>query len=75
MHDVDPAKFRASIDPIHALDPSTIFSTHLPPARGLNEALLGMLHEAPDSPPFVGPDQAALEAMLAQFEPAQPVEV
>jgi len=32
-----------------------------------------MLHEAPDSPPFVGPDQAALEAMMAQFEPEMPV--
>ncbi|ANH36753.1 hypothetical protein I601_0300 [Nocardioides dokdonensis FR1436] len=45
-------------------------STHLPSARGVNRTLLDMLDEAPDSPRFVGPDQAALEAMLAQFEPA-----
>lgn len=75
VHTVDPAKYRATVDPIRAIDPSTIFSTHLPPARGLNESLLAMLHEAPDSPPFVGPDQAALEAMLAQFEPQQPLGV
>lgn len=73
VHNVDSARFRASIDPIRTLDPSTIFSTHLPPARGLNRSLLEMLHQAPDSPPFVGPDQAALEAMLAQFEPERPV--
>ena len=73
VHNVDPAKFRASIDPIRTLDPSTIFSTHLPTARGLNQTLLEMLPETPDSPPFVGPDQAALEAMLAQFEPEMPV--
>ena len=74
VHNVDPAKFRATIDPIRDLDPSTIFSTHLPAARGLNRTLLDMLHETPDSPPFVGPDQAALEAMLATFEPPEPVE-
>lgn len=58
VHNVDAAKFRASIDPIRSLDPSTIFSTHLPTARGLNRTLLEMLHEAPDSPPFIGQDQA-----------------
>jgi hypothetical protein len=75
VHQVDPTRYRATVDPIRRLDPSTIYSTHLPPARGVNATLLEMLHEAPDSPPFVGPDQAALEAMLAQFEPEQPVEV
>jgi hypothetical protein len=69
VHVVQAEKFRATIDPIRDLDPSTIFSTHLPAARGLNRTLLDMLHDAPDSPPFVGPDQAALEAMLASFEP------
>ena len=32
--------------------------------------LLDTLESAPDTDPFVGPDQAALEALLAQFEPA-----
>jgi len=75
VHTVDPAKFRATIDPIRDLDPSTIFSTHLPAARGMNHSMLEMLHETPDCPPFVGPDQAALEAMLATFEPPTPVAV
>ncbi len=73
VHNVDPAKFRATIEPIRRLDPSAVFSTHLPSATGLNERLLEMLSEAPDSPPFVGPDQAALEALLGQFEPTVPV--
>jgi glyoxylase-like metal-dependent hydrolase (beta-lactamase superfamily II) len=69
VHTVDPARFRATIEPIRALDPSAVYSSHLPAARGLTTTLLDMLHETPDSPPFLGPDQAALEEMLAQFEP------
>lgn len=73
VHLVDPAKYRASIDPIRTLDPQAIFSTHLPPARGQNRSMLEMLGQAPDCRPFLGPDQAALQAMLAQFEPETPV--
>jgi len=29
-----------------------------------------MLLAAPDTDPFVGPDQVALQAMLREFEPA-----
>jgi glyoxylase-like metal-dependent hydrolase (beta-lactamase superfamily II) len=75
VHTVDPAKYRASIEPLEALDPSTIFSTHLPAARGLNHTFIEMLTVAPDSQPFVGPDQTALEAMLATFEPPAPAPV
>jgi hypothetical protein len=70
VQNVDPRLFRATIDPIRALDPSTIFSTHLPAARGLNRTMLEMLDGTPGIDPFVGPDQAALDAMLATFEPA-----
>jgi hypothetical protein len=51
-----------------------MLSTHLPPASGVNGVLFDMLHEAPDAPAFVGPDQEALEAMLASFEPPTPSE-
>jgi hypothetical protein len=38
----------------------------LPAARGSSvERLLGALAEVPGAPAFVGPDQAALEQMLA----------
>ncbi len=47
-----------------------MLSTHLPPATGVDDALFEMLHEAPAGPEFIGPDQQALEAMLASFEPA-----
>lgn len=69
VHTVDPVKFRATIDPIRALNPSGIFSTHLPPAIGMNDTLFRHVTAAPDGPAFVGPDQAVLEAILAGFEP------
>ncbi len=69
---VDPGKFRATIEPIRSLDPSVVLSTHLPPAREVNDTLLEMLSLAPEAPAFAAPDQRALEAMLATFEP-QPV--
>ena len=46
-----------------------ILSTHLPPAAGHLAEFLDVLEEVPQTAPWVGPDQQALEAMLAQFEP------
>ena len=66
---VDRAKYDPQVEAIRALDPSGIFSSHLPPAIGMNTPLLDALSEAPDAPSFVGPDQAALEELLATFEP------
>lgn len=70
VKNVDRAKYEPEVEAIRALDPSGVFSSHLPPAIGLNDPLLASLLEAPDAPSFVGPDQAALEALLASFEPA-----
>ena len=50
-------------------DAAAILSTHLPPAIGLSTQFTEMLAAAPEADPFVGPDQKALEAMLAGFEP------
>jgi len=69
---VDRALFAASLAPLRAMDPSVVLSTHLPPASGAMPGLLDMLAAAPDAAPFVGPDQAMLEQLLAGFEP-QPV--
>lgn len=66
---VDRARFEASMAPLLELDPSLVLSTHLPPARDAMPALVEMLVGAPDTEPFVGPDQAALEQLLAGFEP------
>jgi hypothetical protein len=70
VHAVDPAKFAASFAPLRDFGPTTILSTHLPPVTGDGAALFAALLDAPHATPFTGPDQAALEAMLRQFEPA-----
>lgn len=49
--------------------PSALLSTHLPPAIGCLDDLLVTLRRAPDADPFIGPDQRALEEMLAGFTP------
>ncbi len=61
--------------PLHAMDPDLILSSHLPAAPGALSAFTAMLKAAPDCDPFVGPDQQALEAMLATFEPDTAVPV
>jgi len=70
VHNVDPAKYLGTVEPIRAMDPAVILSTHLPPAAGQTAEFLDMLAAAPGADPFVGPDQRALEEMLAGFEPA-----
>lgn len=68
--DVDRPTYAATLRELAAFDLPLVLSTHLPPARGRSEQLLGVLAEAPDLPRFVGPDQQALDAMLAGFAPA-----
>jgi hypothetical protein len=69
VHQVDPARFRATVDPVRAMGASAIFSTHLPPVQQPDDRLFETVLLAPGTPPFVGPDQAALEALLATFQP------
>lgn len=69
VRQVDPAKYMETVRSMSAMDSATVLSTHLPPAIDLSAQLAGMLAEAPDADPFVGPDQKALEAMLASFQP------
>ncbi|MGH8919669.1 MAG: MBL fold metallo-hydrolase, partial [Acidimicrobiales bacterium] len=70
VHWVDRARYRRVVDEIRALAPSAILSTHLPPAIGMNDQLFDTVLEAPDGPAYTGPDNQALEALLAGFEPA-----
>jgi flavorubredoxin len=66
LHKVDRAVFASELDAVRELEPTMILSSHLPAARGASmERLLDALAAVPDAPPFVGPDQAALEQMLA----------
>ncbi|MBW3658451.1 MAG: MBL fold metallo-hydrolase [Actinobacteria bacterium] len=69
VHSVDVGRYRATIEPLRRMDPSMILSTHLPPAIGRTAELLDTLTLAPEADAFVGPDQQALEALLASFEP------
>jgi hypothetical protein len=70
VHTVDPAKFAASFGTLREFSPSAVLSTHLPPVTGDCAALFATLLDAPSADSFTGPDQAALEAMLRQFQPA-----
>jgi flavorubredoxin len=66
LHTVDRSAFAVQLDRVRELEPSMVLSSHLPAARGSSlERLLGALADVPDAAPFVGPDQAALERMLA----------
>ncbi len=68
LHKVDPAVFAKELNGVRELDPTMVLSSHLPAASGaMLERLLGSLEAAPSAQPFVGPDQAALEQMLAQM--------
>ncbi len=68
---VDRHLFTKSLEPLRRLDPPVVLCTHLPAARGAAAALLDTLDSAPDADPFIGPDHVALQALLAQLEPAQ----
>lgn len=65
LHSVDGAAFGRALRSVQALEPARVLSSHLPPAAGMTGTLLGHLDDARGATPFVGPDQAALEAMLA----------
>ena len=69
MHNVDTARYMQTVRSTQSLDAEVVLSTHLPPAIGLATLLTDMLAAAPDADPFVGPDQQALEQMLASFDP------
>ncbi|GAA1555513.1 hypothetical protein GCM10009789_06210 [Kribbella sancticallisti] len=70
IHTVDQQRYLATVQPLVDMDPAVILSTHLPPATGQTTEFIEMLTLAPGRDPWVGPDQRALEEMLAGFEPA-----
>ncbi|MGH7572880.1 MAG: MBL fold metallo-hydrolase, partial [Gemmatimonadota bacterium] len=66
VHDADRAQFRPKLDQFRAIEPSMVYSSHLPPAPGaMLDVFVESLAMTPDAERFEGPDQAALEAMLA----------
>jgi flavorubredoxin len=67
LESVDASVFATTLENVRKLGASWVLSAHLPPAKGMTERMLATLAEAPGAQPFMGPDQAALEAMLAQM--------
>jgi len=65
LNKIDQAKFSDILSGISRLNATTMLSSHLPPARGINKELLSYLKDATQAPRFIGPDQAALEKMMA----------
>lgn len=68
LHSVDRDAYAKDLSRIAALSPSMVLSSHLPPApASLLPQMLQTLASAPEAPPFVGPNQAALLQMLRQM--------
>ena len=67
VHKVDANTFAASLDEVRKMEPEMILSSHLPPAHRMTEQLINTLAAAPAATPFMGPDQAALQQMMAQL--------
>jgi glyoxylase-like metal-dependent hydrolase (beta-lactamase superfamily II) len=62
---VDARLFDRTAADICGLRPRAVLGSHLPPAMDMLDPLLGHLRAARDAPAFTGPDQAALEQMMA----------
>jgi len=60
-----PEKFATSAAAARGFNASAVLSSHLPPAGAVLDGLLRHLDAARSAAPFVGPDQAALERMMA----------
>lgn len=66
VHNVDRTAFGRALDKLRAIEPTMVCSSHLPPAPGaMLDVCIDSLALVPDADPFIGPDQAELEAMLA----------
>lgn len=61
---IDPGSFHARLRELAALQPRHVLGAHLPPAHDRLAWLAAQLDAARGAPPFVGPDQQALEAMI-----------
>jgi flavorubredoxin len=72
LHRVDRARLASELNAVRQMEPGLVLSSHLPPAHGMTETLLETLAAVPDAVPFTGPDQPALEAMLAQMTDTRP---
>ncbi len=61
----DSSRFERTLNELRHLGAERVLSSHLPPATGVTDRLIDNLAAVPGSSPWVGPDQAALEQILA----------
>jgi flavorubredoxin len=65
LHKVDMQALTRELNAIRKMEPAMILSSHLPAAgREMTERVLSTLADVPSAPPFIAPNQAALEQML-----------
>jgi glyoxylase-like metal-dependent hydrolase (beta-lactamase superfamily II) len=68
-HLVDVDRFDAVLEGVRRLAPSRILSSHLPAAGASIDQFLAIARSLRDCEPFVPPDQAQFEQMLAMMAP------
>jgi Metallo-beta-lactamase superfamily len=72
MHIVDRERFNQVIDRVRRLQPTRIFSSHLPAAGGTSlEEFLKVLQQVPDAQPFMPPDSEQFAQMIAAMAELQ----
>ncbi len=65
-HLVDRDRFSGVLERVRTLQPTHIFSSHLPAASGVSlEQFLRVLEKVPDAEPFVGPDVEQFRHLVA----------
>jgi flavorubredoxin len=64
---VDQAQFDRVLEGFRRLEAKTIVSCHSPVSHGLIDRMLKVYSGLPSMEPFVGPDQATLDAMMAEM--------
>lgn len=73
VHGVNRDAFGHALAQVRATAPTMVCSSHLPPAPGtMLDVFVESLAMVPAADPFVGPDHAALEAMLAGMSQVSP---
>lgn len=73
VHVVDRQRFGQVLDGVRRLQPSRIFSSHLPAAAGTSiERFLQVLESVPDAEPFTPPGHEEFAHMLAAMAAVEP---
>jgi hypothetical protein len=71
-HVVDRQRFGQVLDRVRQLQPTRIFSSHLPAASGTSlEEFLKVLQTVPDAEPFMPPDSEQFSQMIAAMAEKQ----